>query len=473
VSRVLVVDDEESICWALERVLTSEGHEVYSAATAEDALRCARQSPPDVIMLDVRLPGRDGLAAMSDLRAAASAAPVVVMTAFGDLDTAVRAMSQGAVDYLTKPFDPDRAALAVRQATRKPAAGRTEPTVQPPGGMVGGSPAMQEVYKRIALAAPTEAPVLISGESGTGKELVAAALHRHSPRAARPLIPVNLAALSEGVAESELFGHVRGAFTGAIENRRGLFEAADGGTLFLDEVSEIPLALQVKLLRALEQRQITPVGGTTERQLDVRLICATNRDLRHAVREGAFREDLYYRIAGFEITLPPLRERGDDLLALARHFLRVEWRGAERPDFSADAIAEMRRRRWLGNVRELRHAVLHSAILARGGTIGAEHLPAALAATPRTNDDLAQRVQESLARWTEELLAREPHATDVYERLLGLVESPVLHKVLDFTRGNRLEAARTLGLHRMTLRKKLRGPATESHAEPGEDAGDL
>ncbi len=461
-SRVLVVDDEESICWALERVLTGEGHEVFSAATAEDALRCARQAPPDVIMLDVRLPGRDGLDAMSDLREASSAASVVVMTAFGDLDTAVRAMSQGASDYLTKPFDPDRAVAAVRQATRKRPAPSNESLVAAPGGMVGSSPPMQEVFKRIALAAPTEAPVLISGEIGTGKELVAAALHRHSPRAERPLIPVNLAALSEGVAESELFGHVRGAFTGAVENRRGLLESADGGTLFLDEVSEIPLSLQVKLLRVLEQGQVAPVGGTIERQINVRLISATNRDLRTAVREGTFREDLYYRLAGFEIGLPPLRERGEDLLTLARHFLRAEWRGAERPDFSSDAISALRRRRWLGNVRELRHAVLHSAILARGGIIGAEHLPPPLEVGRAADGNIARRVQESVAQWADDLLAREPQAIDMYERLLSLVEPPALHKALDFHRGNRLEASRTLGLHRMTLRKKLRGATSEA-----------
>ncbi len=466
-SRVLVVDDEESICWALERVLTGEGHEVFSAATAEDALRCARQAPPDVIMLDVRLPGRDGLEAMSDLREASSAASVVVMTAFGDLDTAVRAMSQGASDYLTKPFDPDRAVAAVRQATRKRPTTSTESLVASPGGMVGSSPPMQEVFKRIALAAPTEAPVLISGESGTGKELVAAALHRHSPRAERPFIPVNLAALSEGVAESELFGHVRGAFTGAVENRRGLLESADGGTLFLDEASEIPLSLQVKLLRVLEQGQVTPVGGTTERQFNVRLISATNRDLRTGVREGTFREDLYYRLAGFEIGLPPLRERGDDLLSLARHFLHTEWPGGERPEFSPSAIAALRRRRWFGNVRELRHAVLHSAILARGGVIGAEHLPPPLEVGRAADGNIARRVQDSVAQWADDLLAREPQPTDMYERLLAIVEPPALHKALDFHRGNRLEAARTLGLHRMTLRKKLRGATSE--AEPSEE----
>lgn len=465
-SRVLVVDDEESICWALERVLSDEGHEVYSAATAEDALRCARQVPPDVIFLDVRLPGRDGLSAMDDLRAASATASVVVMTAFGDLDTAVRAMSQGACEYLTKPFDPDVALQALQQATRKRPSTAPESTVTAPGGFVGSSPSMQEVYKRIALAAPTEAPVLISGESGAGKELVAAALHRYSQRADRPFIPVNLAALSEGVAESELFGHVRGAFTGAVETRRGLLESAHGGTLFLDEVSEVPLPLQVKLLRALELGQITPVGGTSGRTINVRLISATNRDLRAAVREGKFREDLFYRLAGFEIALPSLRDRGDDIVTLARHFLDTEWRGAERPALSADAIEALRKRQWHGNVRELRHAVLHAAILARGGVLGAEHLPPPLELAGASAASHAERAQQALAAWTDETLAREPQLTDLYERLLQLVEPPVLNKSLERHQGNRVETARTLGLHRMTLRKKLRGPAADS--EPSE-----
>jgi two-component system nitrogen regulation response regulator GlnG len=457
-SRVLVVDDEESICWALERVLSDDGHEVYSAATAEDALRCARQAPPDVIFLDVRLPGRDGLSAMEDLRATSDSASVVVMTAFGDLDTAVRAMSQGATDYLTKPFDPDVALAAVQQATRKRPAAMPEHTVAAPGGFVGASPAMQDVYKRIALAAPTEAPVLISGESGSGKELVAAALHRHSSRADRPFIPVNLAALSEGVAESELFGHLRGAFTGAVESRRGLLESAHGGTLFLDEVSEVPLPLQVKLLRALELGQFTPVGGTSERTINVRLISATNRDLRSAVREGTFREDLYYRLAGFEIAIPALRDRGEDIALLARHFLESEWRGADRPLISQDAIDALRKRQWNGNVRELRHAVLHAAILARGGVIGEEHLPPPLELVRTSGASHTQRVQESLVAWTDETLGREPQMTDLYERLMQLVEPPVLNRTLARHNGNRLESARTLGLHRMTLRKKLRGP---------------
>lgn len=464
-SRVLVVDDEESICWALERVLTDEGHEVYSAATAEDALRCARQAPPDVILLDVRLPGKDGLSAMAELQSTSNSAPVVVMTAFGDLDTAVRAMSQGASDYLTKPFDPDVALNAVQQATRKRPATAVDVTSAVAGGIVGASPVMQEVYKRVALAAPTEAPVLISGESGTGKELVAAAVHRHSLRAERPMIPVNLAALSEGLAESELFGHLRGSFTGAVENRRGLLESAHGGTLFLDEVSEIPLPLQVKLLRALELGQFTPVGGSVERTINVRLISASNRDLRSAVRDGTFREDLYYRLAGFEISIPALRDRGDDIVTLAHHFLESEWRGESRPALSKEAIDALRRRRWHGNVRELRHAVLHAAILARGGVIGCEHLPAPLEIARAGSSSHGERVREALVAWADEQLAKEPQLTDLYERLLQLVEPPVLHQALAQHGGNRLEAARTLGLHRMTLRKKLRGPAAESEVD--------
>lgn len=236
----------------------------------------------------------------------------------------------------------------------------------------------------------------------------------------------------------------------------GLLEAAHGGALFLDEVSEIPLSLQVKLLRALQLGQITPVGGTTERTVNVRLISATNRDLRAAVREGRFRKDLYYRLSGFEISLPALRERGDDLVTLAQHFLDTAWPGLGRPALSSETIEALRCRRWHGNVRELRHAVMHANILARGGIIGLEHLPPPLEIKPLDRACCAERLQKALTEWADEVLAREPQTTDIYEQLLRLVEAPVLQRAPAQHGGNRLEAARALGLHRMTLRKKLR-----------------
>ena len=330
-SHVLIVDDEESICWALRRCALEDGHEVSVASSAEDALELAGRKGCDLVVLDIRLPGMDGLTAMAHFRQLLPGTPVVVITAFGSLATAVDAVRNGAFDYLTKPFDLEQALAVIRRALAQRALAQRSLADHPTGPLqqsdssdelVGTSPAMQEVFKRIALAAPSRASVLITGESGTGKELVAQAIHRHSPREAGPLVPVNLAALSPTLVESELFGHVRGAFTGADFERKGLLELAHGGTVFFDEAGDIPLPVQVKLLRALEQQETTPVGGVKARPTEFRVVAATHRDLRREVCDGKFREDLYFRLAVFEIQLPPLRERVEDIPALAERFLR-------------------------------------------------------------------------------------------------------------------------------------------------------
>lgn len=471
----LVIDDEQSIGWGLRRLGERTGHQVLTASSAEQALETLAGVHVDLIVLDVRLPGMDGLTAMDPLRHAAGNVPVVVITAHGDLHTAVEAVRRGAFEYLVKPFDMQRVQQVLARAMeQRHAADPAAPTVVPVEGFVGRTPAMQEAFHQIALAATTEAPVLLQGESGTGKELAARAIHKYSSRAAMPLVIVNVASLSPALAESELFGHVRGAFTGADQTRPGLLVRANGGTLFLDEIADIPLPTQVKLLRALEQGEVTPVGSDTPVKTDFRVISATHQDLQSLVRSGCFRHDLYFRISAFRIVLPPLRQRSDDILALAEHFLHALTRdGTVRCRLSSEAMDELKQRPWYGNVRELRNAMEHAVIVARGGTIGPEHLPD-VALPPPLHHEFPQRTPETqiaelLRQWTLAQLAAGNHAEDLYARLLELVEPPVLQAVLDQHAGQCLAAAKVLGLHRTTVKKKvdqyaIGGAANESDA---------
>src|SRR6516225_12120348 len=322
-SHILIVDDEEAVCWALKKALGKLAHQVAVASSAEEAFRLVARQLPDAIILDVRLPGLDGLSALAQLQMLSKDAPIIVVTAFGNLSTAVRAVEGGAFDYLAKPFDLDQALDTVARALRRRTLQQTptEPAhaenFEPPEEMVGASPAMQTVFKRIALVAARDACVLITGESGTGKELVARAVHRYSSRRDRPFLPVHIAALNPGLVESELFGHVKGAFTGAAQARPGLLALADGGTVFLDELADIPLPVQVKLLRVLEHAEILPVGGQQAQPLNVRILAATHQDLERRIADGHFRHDLFFRLNVFQIALPPLRERLDDLEPLA------------------------------------------------------------------------------------------------------------------------------------------------------------
>ena len=459
-SRLLIVDDEESICWALKRLAQEDGHDVSVASSAEEAFELARQAMFDCILLDIRLPGVDGLAAMERLKQLAPAAPIVVMTAFGSLGTAVEAIRNGAFDYLTKPFDLDRASEVIRRAlAQRDELGRpATPAVEsPPAGeeLLGASPAMQEVFKRIALVAPSSAAVLITGESGTGKELVARAIHRHSRDNGGPLVSVNLASLNPALVESELFGHVRGAFTGADAPRKGLLELADSGTVFFDEAGDIPLAVQVKLLRALEQREIVPVGDAQPRPCSFRVLAATHRDLRQEVQKGNFREDLFFRLAVFEIHLPPLRERAEDIPLLAERFLQnVLPAGGPSVRFTQAALDELCRRPWPGNVRELRNAVEHAALVARAGAIMPEHLPPRMAAAAGA-EDVHSELSRAVRHWALDRLAGDSLPENLYQQFLDEAEPPLLSAVLERTAHNRVAAANLLGMHRATLRKKL------------------
>jgi DNA-binding NtrC family response regulator len=461
-SRILIVDDEASICWAFRESLADEGHDVEVAASAERGLRIAEAAPLDAVVLDVRLPGTDGLTAMRAFRDRIGPAPIIIITAFGNLDTAVRAMEGGAFDYLVKPFDLDHATIVVKRALEAPR--RPNPIADPgaatgPETLVGASPAMQELFKRIAVVAPADVPVLITGESGTGKELVARAVHRHSLRRDGPFLPINIAALSPGLVEGEIFGHVKGSFTGATQDRKGLLELAGGGTVLLDEVGDIPMNVQVKLLRAIEHREVTPVGDARPRPTDIRVIAATNRPLAALMASGQFREDLFFRLSVFQIHIPPLRERVEDIPALAGHFLRLARPvGVGDARLSEEVIAELRSRPWAGNVRELRNAIEHAAIVARGSPIRADHLPPA--ATGATSGTLGIRgVGEEIARWAGQEVGAggaDLVASRLHERFLGLVEPPLLRAVIERCRGNRAAAAQVLGIHRATLRQKLR-----------------
>jgi two-component system nitrogen regulation response regulator GlnG len=454
---ILIVDDEEAVCWALERALTKEGHRVAVAASAEDAFVLAERQRFDAVLLDVRLPGMDGLSALGRLRELTGDAPVIVVTAFGNLSTAVKAVEGGAFDYLAKPFDLGQALDAVARALQR----RAQPAppadngaaAGPPEEIVGQSPAMQTVFKRIALVAPRDACVLITGESGTGKELVARAIHRHSPRRDRPFLPVHVAALNPNLVESELFGHVKGAFTGAAQARPGLLALADGGTVFLDELADIPLPVQVKLLRVLEHNEVLPVGGNQPEPLHIRILAATHQDLARRVAEGHFRHDLFFRLNVFQVHLPALRERPEDIPALAEHFLR-RFEPAALP-LLPDTVRFLQSLPWLGNVRELRNALEHAAIVARGGPLLPEHFPTL--AVNLTGTTPAEQLSAAVRQWLAERLkaAGAEAPAELYADLLRGIEPPLLDEVMRRVQGNRWVAAKWLGLNRATVRKKL------------------
>ncbi|MCO6455674.1 MAG: sigma-54-dependent Fis family transcriptional regulator [Pirellulaceae bacterium] len=459
---LLVVDDEQSICWGLSKMGESLGYQVTTASSAEAALALAAEARPDAIVLDVRLPGLDGLSAMEQLRAEVGDVPMIVITAYGDLQTAVNAVRNGAFDYITKPFSLEQVRHAVLRAVQRPDQGDFGPRRDVPvEGIVGRTPVMQATFNRIALAASADSCVLLSGESGTGKELAARAIHRYSRRADGPFVAVNVAALSPSLAESELFGHERGAFTGAERSRSGLLAQADGGTLFLDEVADIPLSLQVKLLRALDSGEVLPVGGSKPITTNIRVISATHQNLLKKIADGTFRHDLYFRLSAFEIELPPLRERRDDIPDLVRHFvarIRGEAAGDE-PEVSRDALAELQRRPWFGNVRELRNVIEHAMIVARGGAILPEHLSPPIAAelVPGLNREAASpgQIGELISAWAKDALQESSPAGQAYNKLLQLVEPPLLKAAMERCGGNCAAAARELGMHRITLSKKL------------------
>ena len=461
-SIVLVVDDEPSICWGFERMLGDQGHQVITASSAEEGLERATEHKFDLVLLDVRLPGEDGISALPKFFAATGNAPVVVMTAFGDLETAVGAVKNGASDYLTKPFKLQDAARTCQQAMRRQSLGsgdsNSETVDSGASILIGQSPVMQQVFRQIALVADSDLSVLITGETGTGKELVAAALHRHSRRSEEAYLPIAPVTFSHSVMESELFGHVKGAFTGADDDRLGLFERADGGTILLDEIGDLPMGVQVKLLRVLEQGEFTAVGDVRPRKSNVRIVAATNRDLSKAVSEGSFREDLLYRLAAVSIQLPPLRSRVDDIPLLCEFFLRRQ--GYPSPEAAIDEalMGELQQRSWWGNVRELRNAIEHATVIARGRPLEPSDFPEQQSARESLAPAAAEvSLDQSITRWaSEQLESLESDTTDLHDRFLAETEPALLRMVLQHTQGNRAAAAELLGIHRGTLRERLK-----------------
>ncbi|MBB3204569.1 two-component system nitrogen regulation response regulator GlnG [Rhodopirellula rubra] len=458
---VLVVDDEPSICWALEKMLTQEGHAVVTASSAEEGLEQAAAVKPSLVILDVRLPKEDGITALPKFLAATDQAPVVVITAFGDLETAVAAVKNGATDYLTKPFKLEDALRVSRQALvesdhQTPQVVATKTAINPTA-IIGTSPAMQQVFRQIALVAESDLSVLITGETGTGKELVAAAIHRHSRRSEGPYLPIAPVALNPDLIESELFGHVKGAFTGASDDRAGLFERAENGTVLLDEIGDLPLGTQVKLLRVLEQGQYSRVGDVRTRTANVRILAATNCDLHEAVGDGTFREDLFHRMTGMQIHLPPLRERTIDIGPLCQHFLTGIQYPAPEKAISDGLLAELQKQPWHGNVRELKNAVEHAAVVARSRPLSIRDFPPPAPGRGEASSSPQGSLEQAVSKWTLSVLeSSDSSSNDLHAKFLAATEPTLFQIVLAHTSGNRAKASEILGIHRGTLRDRLR-----------------
>jgi two-component system nitrogen regulation response regulator GlnG len=462
-ARILIADDEDSLRWVLEKGLRQAGYDVAAAKDGESALRAFESEPYDLVFLDVRMPGLDGLTALAKLRESRPDANVIVMTAHGTMETAIQAMQRGAYDYLAKPFDLDEVlllterALEARRLTQEVARLRTGlQEVKEFSALIGRHPRMQEVYKAIGRIAGSDVTVLLRGESGTGKELVARAIHHYSRRSGRAFVAVSCAAIPGTLLESEMFGHERGAFTDAKERRLGKFELAQGGTLYLDEIGDMPVELQTKLLRALQERTIERVGGQESIRVDVRVLAATNRDLEVAIRQGSFREDLYYRLNVVTLNLPPLRERRRDVPLLVEHFLSKYADSLGERGVAPEALDRLVGHEWPGNVRELENVIQRAMVLAQNGVILPEHLPigpVSAAASVAVDATLEEIIERKLLECVRGL--RERSSANLYDLIIGLVEKPLLRAVLRETGGNQVRAAQILGINRNTLRKKL------------------
>ena len=445
--RILIVDDDEKMQALLQKVLAREGYQTMLASNGQDALQCIGKQRFDVALSDIRMPNMDGLTLLSEIQTKSPETTVIMMTAFGSVDSAVEAMKQGAYDYISKPFKMDEILIVLSRVVeekrlrqelvfmREELAGRYSFS-----NIIGKSNLMQQVFDLIRRVSTTTATVLIRGGSGTGKELVARAIHFNSSRKERPFVPVNCSAIPGELLESELFGHVKGAFTGAIANKEGLFIEADGGTILLDEIGEMPPDLQSKLLRVLQEREVRPVGGARNIKVDVRIIAATNQNLEKQVARGEFREDLYYRLNVIPIDLPSLRERSEDIPLLVEHFLEkyADESGGKKA-MSREALAVLMRHTWPGNVRELENVVERATVLSMGKDIRPGDLP----------PEMGTAAGGILARNAE----REASLEDL--------EKDYIQLVLDRTNGNQTRAAEILGIDRRTLYRKLQSYEAE------------
>lgn len=447
VPSVLIVDDEKHTREGLQQALEDD-YDVSVAANADEAANLMDAQPFDVVLTDLRMPGKSGLKVIDKALAQSNHPAVLMMTAYGNIETAVEAMKRGAIDFLTKPVNIERLEVLIQRALKtktlevevKQLHERLDEKFNF-DHIIGNSPKLKAVIDRVKLVAPSKATILVEGESGTGKELIAQAIHQASPRARGPLIAVHCAALSDNLLESELFGHERGAFTGANERRIGRFESADGGTLFLDEIGEISASTQVKLLRFLETKSIERVGGSKPIELDVRLVAATNRDLEQMVRDGKFREDLFFRLNVVRITMPPLRERPEDVPLLMAHYLKLISAENKLPELTLEpgAMRTMQNYGWPGNIRELRNFCENAVVLHRGGTLSEYDLEAKF----RTAGDVGSSMTGGSALPVSNSLSIEEN------------EKRVLREALIKARGNRTKAASLMGISRRTLHRKL------------------
>jgi two-component system response regulator AtoC len=444
---VLIVDDEESMRHLLSVILRDHGYEARAVSNGEDALKELAARDYDLVLSDVRMPRMDGLKLLREVQRIRPDLTFIVMSAYGTHDTAIEAMKAGAYDYVSKPFKPDEVVLVLKKAEERERLARENRRLRTElaegyriENLIGTSEAMQEVLRQVRKVAPLKTTVLLGGESGTGKELVARAIHELSPRASFPFVAVNCGAIPGELMESELFGHVRGAFTDASRNKKGLFAEADGGTLFLDEIGEMPAGLQVKLLRVLQDEEVRRVGDNRSEKVDVRVVAASARDLGRAVREGQFREDLFYRLNVIGVRLPALRERPEDIPLLARHFLAKYAR--LRPEapvggISDGALEALRAYRWPGNVRELEHAVERALVLCEGSEIREEDLPDEVRAPTAAPPGL-------------------PEETCSIKRATRLVEEQLIRRALERTGGNRTRAAEILEISYRALLYKIK-----------------
>ncbi len=466
-NRILIVEDEAGMRRILAVLLQKEGHEVHEAGTHKEALKTLNAQPLDLVITDQRLPDGEGLMVLAAAKDADPSLPVIVVTAYASVELAVEAMRAGAFDFITKPFNPDTVRAAVWRACNHVALLRENERLRDEVGrlaadteLLGESAAMQTVRDFIVRAAPTNATILITGETGTGKELVARAIHKRSARAEAPFVAVNCAAMPEDLLESQLFGHEKGAFTGADQARQGLFEAANNGTLFLDEAGEMSLSLQAKLLRVLVDGELLRVGSTNPRNVDVRIIAATHRNLEQRVKDGAFREDLYFRLAVVPLAIPPVRDRRDDVPALLEHFLTAVAQDLKvaRKTIAPEAVAALKSYPFPGNVRELRNLIERAYILGRGEELGVEDFPVANARSSRASASASDSVEDLVRAMPQELDVRS---------FLDDVERQLLIRALDASGGAQAEAARKLSLSRSDMTYKVKKYGIRDHTSQG------
>jgi nitrogen regulation protein NR(I) len=458
-TRILLIEDDSGITDTLQRVLVAEGHVVEIEKRGDDGLARAVSDDFNLVITDLKLPGLNGLELVRQLHVAKPRLPIILVTAFGTTQTAIEAMKLGAYDYLLKPFNipqlielVHKAADSNRRMSEPVGLGEAS---QSRDALVGQSQAMQNIYKEIGRVAAKPVSVLIRGETGTGKELIARAIYQHSERANLPFIAINCAAIPETLLESELFGHERGAFTGADTKRIGRFEQADHGTIFLDEIGDMTISTQAKLLRVLQEKTLQRLGGKETVSVDVRVVAATHRDLETAIREKQFREDLYYRLNVVAITLPPLRTRREDIPDLVRYFLGKHGAdlGNASPSIHSEAMEFLQSQSWPGNVRELENVVRKSLLVARDYTINLDHVRTAL----NKNNGQTCSAMHSFGEYVDELLAaaRRGEITDTYARVLGTIERELCVRAIEQAQGNQAKAARWLGISRITMKAKL------------------